>query len=270
MREAATYYDPNEVRVVLTFSSAFTGNLHLYAVDWDTTSRRETLSVNGTQVANLSSDFSQGAWVTTPVSVSAGGTITVTVDRTAGANAVLSGIFWGDAGTPPPPDGSGSTAGNWVGMYGASGYDLGGWSGGDLSSLPGSAINLAQGSRYLWAGSTSDGRALESQDQAMREAATYYDPNEVRVVLTFSSAFTGNLHLYAVDWDTTSRRETLSVNGTQVANLSSDFSQGAWVTTPVSVSAGGTITVTVDRTAGANAVLSGIFWGDAGTPPPPA
>ena len=102
-REAATYYDPNEVRVVLTFSSAFSGNLHLYAVDWDTTSRRETLSVNGTQVANLSADFSQGAWVTTPVSVSAGGTITVTVDRTAGANAVLSGIFWGDAGTPPPP-----------------------------------------------------------------------------------------------------------------------------------------------------------------------
>jgi hypothetical protein len=135
--------------------------------------------------------------------------------------------------------------------------------------LPSSAISLAQGSRYVWAGSTSDVRALQSQDQSTREATTYYDPNEVRVVLTFSSAFSGNLHLYAVDWDTTSRRETISVNGTQVANLSADFSQGAWVTTPVSVSAGGTITITVDRTGGANAVLSGILWGDAGTPPPP-
>jgi hypothetical protein len=148
---------------------------------------------------------------------------------------------------------------------GVSGYDLGAWTGsGDLASLPSSAINLAQGSRYVWARSTSDCRALQSPDQSSRKATTYYDPKEVRVVLTFS------LHLYAVDWDSTSRRETISVNGTQVANLTSDFSQGAWVTTPVSISAGGIITITVDHTAGANAVLSGIFWGDAGTPPPPA
>jgi len=45
--------------------------------------------VNG-QTAALSGNFSQGAWVTFPISVAAGETVRVVVDRTAGANAVLS------------------------------------------------------------------------------------------------------------------------------------------------------------------------------------
>ena len=49
-------------------------------------------------------------------------------------------------------------------------------------------------------GNTSDVRALESPDSHSREAATY-DPNEFRVAVTFEFAFSGNLHLYAVDWD---------------------------------------------------------------------
>jgi hypothetical protein len=76
------------------FTSAFTGNLHLYALDWDSTARRETISVAG-QTAVLSGSFNAGAWVTVPVSVGAGETVPIVVDRTAGANAVLSGIFLG-------------------------------------------------------------------------------------------------------------------------------------------------------------------------------
>jgi hypothetical protein len=76
----------------LKFTSAFTGNLHLYALDWDTTTRREIISVAG-QTADLSASFSAGAWTTFPISVKAGETVTIVIDRTAGANAVLSGIF---------------------------------------------------------------------------------------------------------------------------------------------------------------------------------
>jgi hypothetical protein len=68
--------------------------LRLYAVDWDSTVRRELVSVDG-QTAVLSSNFNQGAWVTFPISVAAGETVPIVVDRTAGANAVLSGIFLG-------------------------------------------------------------------------------------------------------------------------------------------------------------------------------
>jgi hypothetical protein len=81
--------------VQLHFTNAYKGNLHLYAVDWDTTARRETITV-GTQTASLTGgNFNQGAWASVPISVGAGGTVTVTVDRLAGANAVLSGVFLG-------------------------------------------------------------------------------------------------------------------------------------------------------------------------------
>ena len=43
----------------------------------------------------LSNEFVNGAWVSFPVSVEAGGTVAITVSRLAGSNAVLSGIFLG-------------------------------------------------------------------------------------------------------------------------------------------------------------------------------
>jgi len=78
--------------VQLHFSAAYQGNLNLYAVDWDSAARRETITVDG-ETAELSSDFEQGRWVSFPLNVAAGETVPITVDRTAGANAVLSGIF---------------------------------------------------------------------------------------------------------------------------------------------------------------------------------
>ena len=265
-REAATYYDPNQIRLSLKFKHAYSGSLHLYAVDWDSTSRRELISVNG-QSADLSSSFNQGAWLNFPIEVAAGGTVSIVVDRTAGANAVLSGIFLGEGGSPPAIAASTSPQGTWTGVLGSAGYDLAAWDGeSDVSDIPETGLSLAQGSRYLWASSTEDPRALQSPDGLTREAATYYDPNQIRLSLKFKHAYSGSLHLYAVDWDSTSRRELISVNG-QSADLSSSFNQGAWLNFPIEVAAGGTVSIVVDRTAGANAVLSGIFLGEGGSPP---
>jgi hypothetical protein len=267
-RNAAAYQDANQVRVQLTFTSAYSGNMHLYALDWSKQARRETITVGG-QTAVLSSDFSQGAWVSFPISVSAGGVVTITVDRTAGPNAVLSGIFLGDAGSPPGPTVSSAPQGSWAGQVGSQGYLLPDWDGAqDLSYMPGVSTSLLQGSRNQWATNTSDVRALQSPDGLIRDVGAYNDPNQIRLQLSFASAYSGNLRLYAVDWTKLGRRETITVGG-QTAVLSSDFSQGAWVSFPISVSAGGVVTITVDRTAGPNAVLSGIFLGDAGSPPGP-
>jgi hypothetical protein len=267
MRSAGAYYDPNQIRMHLSFPSGYTGNIHLYAVDWDSTARRETITVDG-QTAVLSSSFHDGAWVSLPISVAAGEAATITVDRTAGSNAVLSGIFLGDAGPPPTPTVETAPEGSWVGAVGAEGYDLAGFDGtvGDLSYVPGGSLSVQQGTRYQWAADTTDKRALESPDGLMRSAGAYYDPNQIRLQLSFPSGYTGNVHLYAVDWDSTARRETITVDG-QTAVLSSSFHDGAWVSLPISVAAGETATITVDRTAGANAVLSGIFLGDAGPAP---
>jgi hypothetical protein len=265
-RAAATYYDPNQIKLALSFPAGYTGNLHLYAVDWDSTARRETITVNG-QTAELSSDFSKGAWASFAISVPAGGTVTITVNRTAGANAVLSGILLGDAGAPPNPTASSAPQGAWVNAVGAAGYDLAGWDGatGDASYFPNATLGLLQGSRYRWAAGSSDPRALADPSGVTHNAGTYYDPNQIRLQLSFKEAYKGSLHLYAVDWDKQARREIVTVNG-QSAVLS-NFNEGAWVSFPLEVAAGGTVTITVDRTSGPNAVLSGILLGDAGTPP---
>ena len=272
IRDAGAYNDAKEIRVQLNFSAAYSGNLHLYAVDWTKLSRRETITVDdgsGPRTVLLGSDFSLGAWVSFPVNVSAGGKVTITVARTAGTNAVLSGIFLGDAGAPPANAGQELSKGGWVGAVGSAGYALADWDGvQDVSYLPGVTATLLQGSRYRWVSNTTDGRALSDPGQTTRNAAAYYNTTQIRVQLNFAAAYSGNLHLYAVDWSKENRRETITVNG-QTAVLSSDFGPGAWVSLPISVAAGGTVTITVDRTAGVNAVLSGIFLGDAGPPPVP-
>jgi hypothetical protein len=167
--------------------------------------------------------------------------------------------------TPPTVASSSAPQGNWVGTYGGSGYALAAWNGGssDLTSLPDATLSLIEGSRYLWSSSTTDVRALESPNQSTREAGCWYASSQLELQLSFSAAYSGNLELYALDWDTTSRQEVVGVtdaSGTQTADLTS-FNAGAWMVFPISVASGGTVTITVQLTGGANAVLSGIFLG---------
>ncbi len=142
----------------------------------------------GGKTVALSGDFSQGAWVTFPISVPAGGSVPISAVRTAGANAVLSGVFIDDSGGLSGTKSTSAPQGSWVGAHGAAGYDLGAWSGAsDLVSLPTATVNLAQGSRWVWASATTDPRALQSPDKSIREAATDDDPSQLRLTLTFSS-----------------------------------------------------------------------------------
>ena len=118
--------------------------------------------------------------------------------------------------------------------------------------------------RFIFANPSSDVRALQSPDGSTRQAACAYDGNQVKIRITFTTAYSGTLHVYALDFDNLGRRKTITVNdgsGPQTAYLNGDFSQGAWVNVPVNVAAGGTVTITVTRTAGVNAVVSGIFLG---------
>src|SRR5206468_995753 len=112
--------------------------------------------------------------------------------------------------------------GNWVGTYGASGYALLGWNGNsNLVSLPNATLTVDSGADFLWGG-TSAIQALESPDTAIRRACTIYDANQVRLHLTFSTAFSGAIHLYALDWDGLGRRESITINdgsGPQTANI---------------------------------------------------
>src|SRR5439155_10935556 len=74
----------------------------------------------------------QGAWVNVPINVAAGGTVTVTVARTGGMNAVVSGIFLGGPATAPaPPTGLSASPLNasqirlsWTASSGATSYKI--------------------------------------------------------------------------------------------------------------------------------------------------
>ena len=170
---------------------------------------------------------------------------------------------------PPvvPVIGAAGPQGSWPGVSGAGGYALGAWNGtSDQVSLPGagSGVSLDQGSRYVWAANTTEVRAPQSPDQSTRRAATWYHANQLQLRVTLAEGYTGNLNLYALDWDTTARRQTVTVSDgttTRQSALTSSFNQGAWMTFPVNVAPGGTITITIDRTAGTNAVLSAITLG---------
>ena len=257
-RAAAAWSSPTAVKLNITFSAPYTGDLHLYAVDWDSTARREKISV-GSQTSSLltKGNFGQGEWVSFPISATTGQTIAITVTRTAGASAVLSGLFLSD-----DLEVSSSPQGNWAGNTGSSGYVLAGFDGlQDRTTLPNASVSLLQGSRTTWAASTTDPRALESPDESTRAAAAWSDPVETTAQLTFTTGFSGYLHLYALDWNASGRRETVTV-GSQTVSLSSDFSQGAWIVVPISVPAGGTLPITITRQAGPSAVLSGLFLGN--------
>ena len=273
-RRATCWYASSQLELQLSFSSSYSGNLELYALDWDSTARTETISVNGgspgVEAVALTAPFTAGAWMVFPIVVVSGGTVTITVQLTGGASAVLSGIFLGGPGIAV----SSAPQGNWVGSYGGSGYALAAWNGSsDATYLPDATLSLVEGNRYQWNSSTTDVRALESDDQSTREATCWYASSQLELQLSFSSSYSGNLELYALDWDSLSRSESISVNGgspgVEAVALTAPFTAGAWMVFPIVVASGGTVTITVQLTGGANVVLSGIFLGEGTALPSP-
>jgi len=136
----------------------------------------------------------------------------------------------------------------------------------DAVFMPLATAVIDQGSRYRWSANTGDVRALENATQSQRRAAQWVHANSLRFHLTFSSAYSGVLHLYALDWDGSRRRGTVYVDdGVSVRSvvLGSSFHNGAWMHFPINIAAGATVSVRVDASAG-NATLSGLFLGGGG------
>ena len=113
----------------------------------------------------------------------------------------------------------------------------------------------ANTSGYVWEQSSSDPRALQDGDAS---AAAWYgsDFTLTETIGTGHSSMT----VYLVDWDTTSRAETVTFDdgtGPQPVHVTA-FHGGAYVTAPISNTAT-SVTIHVHSDAGANAVISGVF-----------
>ena len=164
--------------------------------------------------------------------------------------------------------------GDWVGAFGADGYALFGWTSvdADLVLLPNASLSVDQGARGS-AGVINDVRVLEAPDESERRLGSIYDANQLRLTLTFAAPYNGGLHLHALDYVGSERRARYTVedgSDTQAVELSTAFHDGAWLHFPISVAAGGSVTIVGDRIAGQNVLVNGLFLGEGPPAPPPA
>ncbi|MGI9576680.1 MAG: hypothetical protein ACR2OH_00605, partial [Microthrixaceae bacterium] len=167
--------------------------------------------------------------------------------------------------TPPPPPPPGG--GDWVGVSGADGYALGAWNRtSDEVNMPYATVNFVEGLRHRWESDTAETQAVEAADESHRRAAAWYDSDALEIDLTFTSDYTGQVHLYALDWDSDTRRQIVTVDdgsGPQTVLLNQAFDGGAWMSFDVAVTSGETVSIAVTNNGGANAVLSAITLGGA-------
>jgi hypothetical protein len=180
-----------------------------------------------------------------------------------------------------------NTQGNWMGTYGADGYDV---VNGPQSPANGTLSYGTYGVQgqleWTWAGSTSDQRALETDMLGDRTAATWYSAGTFTFDVNFTDTNTHQVALYVLDWDHQGRAETITVTNyssgavldtrsipntnssspTYTNTTSTNFGNGTYLIWNVS----GHVTITIAANAGPNAVAAGIFFGGAPTQSPTA
>ncbi|MGA7502290.1 MAG: hypothetical protein WBX00_36815, partial [Isosphaeraceae bacterium] len=151
-----------------------------------------------------------------------------------------------------------TTQGKWIGTYGSQGYDVIG----NAASLPGYAtVTPAGQTSYTWAASSTDPRALQDAGGTGHIAACWYSASSFTVDVNLTDGQTHDLELYFLDWDTTARGETVQIsNASTGAVLDTEtvtsFNSGVYLDWAVS----GNVDITLTHQAGANAVLSGLFF----------
>ena len=156
-----------------------------------------------------------------------------------------------------------TTEGNWINTYGTQGYEVIG----NATSLPSYATVTPSGqTTYTWASNSTDPRALQDAGGTGRIAAAWYSTTSFTVDVNITDGNTHNLELYFVDWDNTGRSETVKIsnpsNGTVLNTQTvSSFHSGVYLDYSVS----GNILISITKTAGSNAVLSGLFFDPATT-----
>lgn len=260
------------------------GQLHrvgLYLLDWDNSSRVETITLTNADTGALIdsetfSNFQNGEYAAWNLS----GNVNMRVTTVSGGSAVVNGIFFGPSGTPPLPPQTGAmamyhgvnakTIGNTLGGYWSDGYGTSGYMiAGGASQLPSnSQVSVIGALTYIWAGSTSDARALQTSPgplgttTGIAAAWTQYPGNSFSIDVNTTG---GNVTLYLLDWDSTSRQETITIHDASTnALLSSvtlnDFQNGLYATWSIT----GNVVITVTPVASASGpttpVVSGIFF----------
>ena len=251
-RVAAVWYAATSFTVAVNLGDSLAHNLELYLDDWDNKGRVETVQLSDAGTGKVLdtetiSAFTNGVYLEWKVS----GNLLITITRTAGGSAVLSGLFLD--GTMHPTSATflqkdTTTQGSWMGTYGAQGYDI---VSGPVSLPSGDTITPARQSTYTWTTTSSDPRALQVPGSSNRVAAVWYAATSFTVAVNLGDSLAHNLELYLDDWDNKGRAEMVQLSDAGTGKVLdtetiSAFTNGVYLEWKVS----GNLLITITRTAG--------------------
>jgi uncharacterized repeat protein (TIGR01451 family) len=268
-RIAATWYLNGTFSFDVNLTDGKPHQFALYAMDWDSDGRTETVQIldantNALLDTRSLSGFSNGVYLVWNLS----GHVKINVVWTSGYNAIVNGVFFGGGGsggtkaTASFVAADTTTQGSWHGVYGGDGYSVAN----DSQSLPSYASLAVQNQlNYTWASSTAEPRALQTGSGAGRIASAWYLNGTFSFDVNLTDGKPHQFALYAMDWDSNSRSETIQVlDGNTDALLDtrtlSSFNTGVYLVWNLT----GHIKINVIWTSGYNGVVNGVFFGGAG------
>ncbi len=210
-------------------------------------------SASFTATAALQVNAAQSATITAGLGISTTSSVLSLAQPKAAAATSSANVM--------PPDTF--TQGNWKGVYGADGYIIAN----DFSSAPAylsvPPAGLFTGANsYTWVPSSPEPRALRKATSATdRIASTFYAGASYSVDLPFTDGQLHQVALYMLDLDTFERSETITIldratNAILSTQSFANFHMGTWAIWNIQ----GPVRVQVSRTAGMNAVVSGLFF----------
>lgn len=264
-RVAAVWYG-DSMSMNIHFNDQATHRIALYALDYNQ-NRSESVSIvdnaTGTTIDTRSvSNMASGKYLVWDVT----GDVTIVVSNTGPTNAVVSGLFFGQAAPATATFLTTNTTagGDWKGLYGVDGYQFVGDSSALGAALPSyvSSLTISGATPYLWDNSTSNPAALLKSNVGAsdRVAATWYG-DVMSFDVHLSDHATHRIALYALDYNANrSEMVTLIDNATGVTLDTQSLSgmyNGKWLVWDVS----GSVTIVVTNTGPTNAVVSGLFFG---------
>ncbi|MGA2259790.1 MAG: type II secretion system protein [Thermoguttaceae bacterium] len=161
------------------------------------------------------------------------------------------------------------TQGNWIGVYGASGYSIEGIA----TSLPAYAsVSFTGDATYTWTSPApaSDVRGLQNPGSPTTHTATcWYNSPNFTINVGVTDGNTHQIGLYAVDWDSYGPRqesitvENASTNAVLDTRTLSSFVNGQYYIWNIA----GNVTFVITDLVAHNAVISALFFTNAATVP---
>ncbi len=274
-RLAACWYSASSFTVDVDLTDGASHQVAFYGVDWDYRGRSQRIEVLNAATGALidvrtMSAFQGGQYAVWTLS----GHVKLRFVNTGPNNAVLSGIFFGSAGSAPaPPSGAAPTAsfvkadagtrGTWTAVYGKEGYGMAGVP----AAYPSYAqVSVSGASSCTWAATTTDVRALQRPGGNDRLAACWYSASSFTIDVNLTDGAPHQLAVYSVDWDYRGRSQRVEILDASTGvvldtRAISGFQGGQYLVWTLS----GRVKLRVVNTGPNNAVVSGMFFDGAGS-----